>query len=75
VNVFLANFDGLRGGSNPIQTPQNGVTVTVKSSGDLKGSFLPFLGDAQAVKGVHSGDSVTFTLPTITRGAVFWYEQ
>src|SRR5215469_1706992 len=75
VSVFLANFDGLRGGSNPIQTPQNGVTVTVKSSGELKGSFVPFLGDGKSVKAVRSGDSVTFTLPTITRGAVFWYEQ
>ena len=75
VSVFLANFDGLRGGSNPIPTPQNGVTVTVKSSSELKGSFLPFLGEVQSAKGVRSGDLVTFTLPTITRGAVLWYEQ
>jgi hypothetical protein len=75
VNVYLANFDGLRGGTNPIQTPQNGVTVTVKSSGELKGYVLPFLGEVQSVKGIRSGDSATFTLPTITRGAVFWYEQ
>jgi hypothetical protein len=75
VNVFFANFAGLVPGSNPIQTPQSGITVTVKSGGDLKGSFLPFLGEVQAVKGARSGDSLTFTLPTITRGAVFWYEQ
>ena len=75
VSVYLANFAGLKGGSNPIQTPQSGVTVTVKSSGDLKGSFLPFLGEVQSVKGMRSGDSVTFTLPTITRGAVFSYEE
>lgn len=74
VNVFFANFAGLVGGSNPVQTPQSGITVMVKSSGDLKGSFLPFLGQVQALKGVRSGDSVSFTLPTITRGAVFWYE-
>jgi len=75
VNCFFANFAGLRGGSNPIQAPQSGVTVTVKSRADLKGSFLPFLGEVQSVKGVRTGDSVSFTLPTITRGAVFWYEQ
>jgi len=75
VSCFLANFAGLKGGSNPIQTPQSGVTVTVKSSGELKGTFLPFLGQVQPVKGARSGDSVTFTLPTITRGAVFWYER
>jgi len=73
-NVFFANFAGLVGGSNPIQTPQTGVTVALKSSTDVKGFFLPFLGQVQSVKGVRSGDSVTFTLPTITRGAVFWYE-
>jgi hypothetical protein len=75
INVFFANFAGLRGRSNPIQTPQSGVTVTVKSGGELKGSFLPFLGEVQSVKGVRSGDAVTFSLPPITRGAVFWYEQ
>jgi hypothetical protein len=75
VNVFFANFDGLKGGVNPLQTPQRGVQVTVVSKSDLKGSFLPFLGDVQAVQGARRGDSVTFTLPTITKGAVFWYEQ
>jgi hypothetical protein len=73
-NVFFANFAGLVGGSNPIQTPQSGVTVAVKSSTDVKGFFLPFLGQVESVKGVRSGDSVSFTLPTITRGAVFWYQ-
>jgi hypothetical protein len=75
VNVFFANFAGLKGGVNPVQTPQNGVQVTVRSTSDLKGSFLPFLGDVQTVQGVRNGDSVTFKLPTITKGAVFWYEQ
>jgi hypothetical protein len=74
INCFLANFAGLRGGSNPIQTPQNGVEVTVPSKTDGKGFFLPFLGQLQAVKGERSGESIRFTLPTITRGAVFWFE-
>ena len=75
VNVFFANFDGLKGGVNPVQTPQTGIKVTVMSKSDLKGSFLPFLGEVQPVQSVRNGDSVTFTLPTITKGAVFWYEQ
>lgn len=73
VNVFFANFVGLRGGSNPVQTPQTGVQVTVTSKSE-KGFFLPFLGSAQPVQGVRQGDSVSFTLPPITKGAVFWYE-
>jgi hypothetical protein len=74
VNVFFANFAGLVGGSNPTQTPQRGVEVRVAAKGDRTGSFLPFLGQVQAVNGRQDGDFVTFTLPEITRGAVFWYE-
>jgi len=73
VNVFFANFAGLRGGSNPVQTPQTGVQVTVTSKTD-KGFFLPFLGQAQPVQGIRRGDSVSFSLQPITKGAVFWYE-
>ncbi len=74
VNVFFANFAGLRGGSNPVQTPQTGVEVSVSCKRRKAAFFLPFLGEAQAVNGVRHGDSVTFTLPPITKGAVFWYE-
>jgi hypothetical protein len=74
VNVFFANFSGLRGGSNPVQTPQTGVEVSVKSDANAKGFFLPFLGEAQAIQGERHGDAVTFALPAITKGAVFWYE-
>lgn len=73
-NVFFANFAGLRGGVNPIQTPQNDVQVRVSAKTELKGFFLPFLGEVQAVKGTRQGDSVSFSLPPITKGAVFWYE-
>jgi hypothetical protein len=74
INCFFANFAGLRGGSNPIQTPQSGVEVSLASKSEGKGFFLPFLGQAQEVKGIRHGDSVSFTLPSITKGAVFWYE-
>ena len=75
VNVFFANFTGLVGGKNPVQTPQTGVEVTLASKSQGRGFFLPFLGETQALKGVQQGDSITFTLPPITKGAVFWYEQ
>ena len=60
VNFFFANFTGLRGGSNPVQTPQSGVEVSVKSKVDGKGLFLPFLGDVQTVKGTPHGDTNHF---------------
>ncbi len=74
INCFFANFTGLIGGSNPIQTPQTGVEVSIVSKSEGKGFFLPFLGDVQPVASTHEGDSLTFHLPTITKGAVFWYE-
>jgi len=74
IHCYFANFAGLVGGKNPIQTPQTGVEVTLASKSEGKGFFLPFLGTVQPIKGGRSGDNVTFTLPTITRGAAFWYE-
>jgi hypothetical protein len=73
-NVYFANFAGLKAGSNPVQTPQTGVEVTIAAKTNGKGFFLPFLGQAQEIIGTRHGDSLTFALPTITKGAVFWYE-
>ena len=73
--IFLANFTGLRGRVNPVQTPLTDVRVTV--SGDVAGKafFLPFLGDVQELKGSsREGGTVSYILPTISKGAVFWYE-
>ena len=74
ISCYFANFAGLRGKVNPVQTPQNGVEVTVQTKAEGKGFFLPFLGQVQAVTGERSGDSIRFKLPAITKGAVFWYE-
>jgi hypothetical protein len=74
LNVFFANFAGLRGGSNPVQTPQTGVEVSVASKGEGKGFLLPFMGEKLTVHGIRHGDSITYTLPPISKGAVFWYE-
>jgi len=74
VNCFFANFAGLKGGANPIQTPQTGVKITVTAKSDVKGFFLPFMGDVQALQGTRTGNTLTFTLPPINKGAVFWYE-
>jgi hypothetical protein len=73
-HVFFANFAGLRGGGNPIQTPQTGVQVTVAGAARHRGFFLPFLGQAQPLDGAVSNGSVIYKLPTINKGAVFWYE-
>jgi hypothetical protein len=72
--VFFANFAGLSAGANPIQTPQTGVQVTIAGSTKGRGFFLPFLGEAQLLDGIVNDAGFTFTLPTIQKGAVFWYE-
>jgi hypothetical protein len=72
-HVFFANFVGLRGGVNPVQTPQNNVRVEVAGTTKAQGYFLPFLGEVSKVEGVGGNGEVTFTLPVIEKGAVFWW--
>jgi hypothetical protein len=74
-HVFFANFAGLRGGVNPVQTPQTGVRVEVTGLTKTHGFFLPFMGEVSNVDGVAGNGGVTFTLPPIEKGAVFWWEQ
>ena len=73
-HVFLANFAGLRGEVNPVQTPQAGVQVTISGAAKGHGFFLPFLGDAQRLEGTANSSGMTYILPAIEKGAVFWYE-
>jgi hypothetical protein len=74
-HVFFANFAGLEGGVNPVQTPQTGVQVTVAGAGSGRGYFLPFLGEVQPVAGVVGDGGVVYKLPAIEKGAVFWVER
>jgi hypothetical protein len=73
-HVFLANFAGLRGGVNPIQTPQNGVEVTISGATTGHGFFLPFLGETQSLNGMVTAGGITYQLPALEKGAVFWFE-
>jgi hypothetical protein len=73
INCFFANFAGLRGGSNPVQTPQSGIRVTIHSKTGDEGYILPFLGRAQRLHGTRNQEFVTFNLPAIEKGAVFSY--
>ena len=73
-HIFFANFAGLRGGANPAQTPQTGVRVTIAGVSKGKAFFLPFLGEVQDLNSVQANGRTIFTLPEISKGAVFWYE-
>jgi hypothetical protein len=73
-HVFLANFSGLVGGKSPVQTPET-VTITAPATSSNSAHFLPFLGEVQKIEGVSKQGTVTFTLPPITKGAVFWIDE
>jgi hypothetical protein len=73
-HVFFVNFAGLQGGVNPVQTPQTGVQVTVSGARTGHGFFLSFLGDAQPLNGTAGDVGISYKLPAIEKGAVFWYE-
>ncbi len=72
-HVFFANFAGLQSRVNPIQKPQTGVQVTVAGKHG-HGFFLPFLGDVQLLDGTAGEGKISYMLPAIEKGAVFWYE-
>ena len=73
-HVYLANFAGLKGGVNPVQTPQTGVRIAVPATAKGKAFFLPFLGEVQELNGGLSAGYVSYRLPPISKGAVFWYQ-
>src|ERR1700733_6425815 len=73
-HIFFANFAGLKGGLNPIQTPQTGIHVIISGAHGGRGLFLPFLGDVQQMNGISSDGAICYKLPTIEKGGVFWYE-
>jgi len=72
LHVFFANFKGLRGGVNPVQTPESGATITVQGAGD--GYFLPFLGHVQKLPSKRNETKTTFELPPINKGGVAWID-
>ena len=73
-HVFFVNFTGLQGGINPIQTPQTDVQVTVPAVTKGQGFFLPFLGETQPLNGAIGEAGISYKLPAIEKGGVFWYE-
>jgi hypothetical protein len=72
-HVFVANFAGLQGHVNPVQTPQN-VKIIVPQQLGGKAYFLPFLGETRPVTGVTLAGATAYSLPPISKGAVFWIE-
>jgi len=74
VQVFLANFSGLRGGVNPVPTAQKGISIRLRA-GAKRAEFLPFLGEGQTIEGKTEGEAFVYRLPDVQRGAVITIEK
>ncbi|MGC2196526.1 MAG: family 10 glycosylhydrolase [Terriglobales bacterium] len=72
-HIFLANFDGLRGGSNAVPTPQKGIALRLRTRATVR--YLPFLGNPQEIRGLREGDRFVYRLPDVARGGVAWIEK
>ena len=74
VQLFLANFSGLRGGVNPLPTVQKGIVVRL-GKGAKRVEYLPFLGDAQPIQAKREGQEFVYYLPALERGGVISIEK
>jgi hypothetical protein len=74
LHIFFANFDGLVGGQNAVQTPQKGIRVSIPAAGTGKAWFLPFLGETVEIQGERHDGELVFVLPDVEKGAVVWFD-
>jgi hypothetical protein len=72
-HIFFANFSGLRGGTNPIPSPQKDITLRLQTQAKVR--FLPFLGEVQELRGTREGEVFIYRLPELQRGGVAWVEK
>jgi hypothetical protein len=72
-HIFFANFNGLRGGANPIPTPQKDITLRLRTQAKVR--YLPFLGSVQELRGSREGEVFVYRLPELQRGGVAWVEK
>jgi hypothetical protein len=72
-HIFLANFDGLRGGKNAVPTPQKDITLRLRTRATVR--YLPFLGSTQEIRGTREGDQFVYRLPDVARGGAAWVEK
>ena len=53
-------------------SPATGIHVTIPATLGNSAMYLPFLGEAQGLRGQKKGTAVEFSLPALERGAVVW---
>ena len=67
LHIFFASFKGLVPKENAIQTPEEGIRVSLVTTQDHRAWFLPFLGE---VEGKRQDSNLVFVLPAVEKGAV-----
>lgn len=73
-HVFLANFKGLKGDENAVQTPEQNIKITFPAKQNSKIFALPFLGATQEIKGEWRDGQMACVIPQIDKGMVVWCE-
>lgn len=69
--IFLANFSGLKGSANANQFPDKDIKIIFNQAPkDAHVVFIPFLGEAQELKGEWKSESLKVNLPEIRRGGI-----
>ena len=72
---FFANFAGLEGGVNPVQTPQSRGSGYGGWRGEAgMDSFFRFWARCSRLRGLLETAVMVYKLPAIEKGAVFWVE-
>jgi hypothetical protein len=71
-HVFLANFTGMVPHHNVKPSPNVVTRISVPASRKCTANVLPFMGEAQELKGTVSGGRRVFEVPSFDRAAVFW---
>lgn len=73
-HVFFFNSSGLVPKKNARQTPVSNIQLRIESAESPRLMFLPFLGEPQTIGGKRVANSLVFTLPSIGKSAVAWFD-
>jgi hypothetical protein len=74
LHVFLLNLAALQSGVNPVQPPRTDVQITISGAKGGSAFYLPFLGEIQPLSGAESTAGMTYRLPSMEEGGVFWVQ-
>jgi hypothetical protein len=75
VHFYFANFEGLIPHAVAIPLAQSNIRITAPAAAGDTLHFVPFLGAESLIAGSREGNSRTFQIPKLERGAIAWLED